>query len=185
MYHSFCHTTSASMPRTSTAITQIPQSPFNTSCWQRWCSPSSHLIPAVLSAICPFSFLGCGEVVSFFIQQLLSVSIDILISVKPSPSSLVATQPNTSSACWSPFCLWKWGRLPGLSAAAILICDSWKPLTLGKMPYFSIPSTASIIFFSFNAVVTPGGTSYKDGNRWRQLYAWKTSSPSNTSWYVF
>lgn len=144
---SWCITASATQPRTSAAITEIPLSPFNTSCWQRWCSPTSHLIPAVLSAIRPFSFLGCGEVVSFFIQQLLSISTEILIPIKPSPSSLAATQPNTYRACWSPFCLWKWGRLPGLWAAAILMCDSWKPLTLGQMPYFSIPSTAPFIFF--------------------------------------
>lgn len=53
------------------------------------------------------------------------------------------------------------------------------------MSFFSVPSTAPIIFFSFYSVVTPGGTNWKDRNRWRQLYAWKTSSPSNISRYAF
>lgn len=147
MYHNFCHTTSASMPRTSTAITLIPQSPFNTSCWQRWCFPTSHLIPAVLSAICPFSFLGCGEVVSFFIQQLLSISTDINSCQAESFLTCSHSAKHLQSLLKSLLSLEMRQVAWPLSSSHTDMCDTWKPLTWGKMPYFSIPSTAPIIFF--------------------------------------
>jgi len=100
--------------------------------------------------------------------------MDMFVLAKMDLSLLVAIQLNTLSACGSYFSLQK-GVGCLASQHPCCLCDLLCPWHYFKMSSFSVPSTAPIIF-PFYTVVTPGGTSCKDGNRWRQFYAWKTSS---------